>query len=599
MYEDLFGFTQRPFALTPDPEFLFWTTQHRRAFNMVSMSLLRHAPIALVTGDIGAGKTTLIRELLRDISNDFEVALLSNVIGDSGDLLSWILSALRQEAAPRSHAEAVCQVEAVVRDIWAQGRRTLVIVDEAQNVSDDGIESLRLLTNLDVGKAAPLSLVLVGQPELRDRLRGVRFVAFRQRLGATCHIGPMIPEETAGYIRRRLEIAGGSPATFSDDAIAAVHRRANGVPRLTNLLCDLCLVAAFAEDRIEIDGAFAEAALAESLEHGGLGGLPAEDVRAEPVGEPGAASADHASPARVREARAEIPLHPSVRSRSARVDPEHQWSMPPQPVDVEPLRLGPELLPTEARGLKTVSDRSAWILQCAVGSAAGLAVAASVAAAALVLPAGRSDSGQPAPPMTALSVSSGSSEMFASPKAVTAPPDPAGAAALYRQALQAASGTDAAVIDYARAAARGHGRAAYYLAQLYETGDGVGFAPSTAAAWYAAAAEKVPAAEDSLQELRGASAKSGDYALPRFSSAESGAFELVWEGRGTFLVELAEGPGAPPAAHVSTRLTAVRLKAPADVTVWRVRESGGAPTGWIPIGGEQKDPAADDLISSR
>ena len=598
MYEDFFGFDRRPFSLTPDREFLFWTVNHRRAFDMVCMSLLRQAPIALVTGDIGTGKTTLIRELLQEVSSDFEVALLSNVVGDGGDLLRWILTAFGDAARPATHADAVRQAEAVVRERWQSGRRSVVIVDEAQNLSDDGIETLRLLTNLDTGKAAPLSLVLIGQPELRDRLQEERFVAFRQRLGASCHLGPMTSEETGGYVRRRLEIAGGRPDVFSEDAIAAVYQRARGIPRLTNLLCDICLVAAYAEDRREVDGSFAEAALAEVLSLGGLGGLPAEgagDAGERPVAcrnsNPSQPTPFYTAAASVERSKI-VPMSP--------VSPSH----------AEPLRLerqiGPATSEVTAESLVTErsSGRGGRIVRRAVGSAAGLAVAASVAAAALVLPAGPTDSRQ-AGVMTITSakpVASGHSDPLRAidgrsvQTAALAPTDPEAATALYHRALQASSGSEAALIDYARAAARGHGRAAYYLAQLYETGDGVGFAPSTASAWYEVAADEVPAALAGLQNLDGIASAGGDYALPRYAGVEAGAVELVWEGRGTFLVELAANADAAPSAQLTTALTAVRLKAPEGAGVWRVRAVGSAPSAWMPIG-VKTDTVAD--VSSR
>ena len=636
MYEDFFGFSRRPFSLTPDPEFLFWTDQHRRTFDLVCMSLMRHAPIALVTGEIGTGKTTLIQELLHEVSGDLEVALLSNVVGDSGDLLRWILTAFGRQAEPSSPAEALREVEAFLRGAWAEGRRSLLIVDEAQNVSDSGIETLRLLTNLDVGKATPLSLLLVGQPELRDRLSGPRFGAFRQRLGASSHLGPMTLAETTGYVRSRLRIAGGDADIFDHGAIEAVHRRAMGVPRLTNLLCDVCLVSAFGENRRRLDAAFAETALAETVAVGGLGGLTADAAEADEAVAQRAAAVRSATAPLVKVARAPSSARPEGRAAAESRRPAsppslrlvtggpppspdvHGEADPAPPAPPEPFRLE-AARPAAAGERPAARPRSAEdadaVWRLSARSVAGVAVAASLVCVALVLPATWTDAGQSAV-ATLLGEPDGASLARVQPTKATAAPtsrqphaDPArvsearlapddaeGAEALFRAALNnAAADRVAAAVDYSRAAARGHARAAYYLAQMYETGDGVGFAPDTARAWYALAADDVGGAAERLVELAADPGPEVGSATPLFSEAGNGTAELVWQGRGSFVVELAAAPGGAPDAVHSTPLTAVRLESPANAAWWRVRAVGGPPSEWHPIG-----PAPDgDELSMR
>ena len=625
MYEDFFGFSRRPFSLTPDPEFLYWTDQHRSAFDLVRMSLLRRAPIALITGEVGAGKTTLLQALLREISEEFEVGLLSNVVGDSGDLLRWILTSFGYDSEPASRAEALREVEALLASKWEEGRRSVLIIDEAQNISDHGIETLRLLTNINAGKCAPLSLIVAGQPELRHRIGKPAFTAFRQRLGASFHLGPMTLEETAGYIRNRIGIVGGDPEIMDDGAIEAVYRRAKGVPRLTNLLCDVCFVAAFAEDRTRIDRTLAESALAERLAFGGLGGLPAEADAAEPeaavVMRRAATSGKGRSP--------QHPPPPAAPEELPRTAGGRRPSAPPslrlvtagaeeRPVAEEepPLRLTTRAEPEPAAAalertepapetvLEVPSERlpagAGNVVRRLLGSAAGLAVAASIAVAALILPATGTDGSQaPAaasgPPATReFRASAAAGEEASMPttagpldvaEARLAPPDPGGAQRLFERALREASvDPSAAAIEYSRAAARGHGRAAYYLAQMYETGDGVPFAPDTAWNWYAASTDDVPGAEERLGETATFATAEAGFADPMFSAAEGGVVELVWQGRGSFVVELATEPDAEAGTLMhTTALTAARLEVPEDFGWWRVRVPGSQPPEWMPL----------------
>jgi general secretion pathway protein A len=636
MYEEHFGLFRRPFSLTPDPEFLFWTEQHKKAFDLVCLSLLRHAPIAVVTGDVGAGKTTLIHALMQENSADHEVALLSNVVGDSGDLLRWILTAFGRETVPSTQAEALREVESFLRRVWEGGRRSVLIVDEAQNVSDSGIETLRLLTNLDVGKDTPLTLILAGQPELRDRLGRPDFKAFRQRLGASCHLGPMTLQETIGYVRTRIEIAGGEPDVMEAAAVEAVYRRAKGVPRLMNLLCDLCFVSAFAEGVRRVDAAFAEAVLAESLAIGGLGGLPAEEVASEVVeARQAAASQGAAMTARVAPAlRVAEPRVLADAAGRAFGNARRRQSPPPSlrlveddhsngKSDSKPevaLRLVPEsTLPNDLddgiavvprvperskdSATRPLERRSSWNWRGALGSVGGAALAASFAGVVMMLPATGRDSldawnfesasqagpsaktltgpGAPAP---AVADNATDIALGGPLEASLAPADPKSAEHLFRRALDEATiaPSDAAV-TYARAAARGHRRAAYYLAQMYETGDGVRFAPDTAWTWYAVSADEVQGAHERLAELAALPGPEVGSVTPLYSSSGAGGIELVWEGRGSFVVELAAEPGDAPDAYYATPLTAVRLATPAGVAWWRVRAVGEEPSSWIPV----------------
>ena len=253
MYEHHFGFTTKPFALTPDPAFLYPSRQHAMAMTMLEYGLESQAAFSLLTGDIGSGKTTLVRKLLRQLGDQVVVGLISNTHGRFKSINGWALSALG--IAPRDDSDIAIYealVDAFVR-AYANGRRTLLIFDEAQNLSIDVLEELRLLSNVNSEKDLVLQILLVGQPELRVNLSRPELKQFAQRVSVDFHLRPLERRETHAYIRHRLTVAGGNAALFLPDAIEFMHARTNGVPRLLNQLGDFALVYAYAEGRTTID----------------------------------------------------------------------------------------------------------------------------------------------------------------------------------------------------------------------------------------------------------------------------------------------------------------------------------------------------------
>jgi len=253
MYERHFGFTTKPFALTPDPAFLYPSRQHAMAMTMLEYGLESQAAFSLLTGDIGSGKTTLVRKLLRQLGDQVVVGLISNTHGRFKSINGWALSALG--IAPSDHSDIgiyEALVDAFVRE-YAMGRRTLLIFDEAQNLSIDALEELRLLSNVNSEKDLVLQVLLVGQPELRVNLSRPELKQFAQRVSVDFHLRPLELQETHAYIRHRLAVAGGNAALFLPDAIELLHARTNGVPRLLNQLGDFALVYAYADGRKTID----------------------------------------------------------------------------------------------------------------------------------------------------------------------------------------------------------------------------------------------------------------------------------------------------------------------------------------------------------
>ncbi|MBI5460906.1 MAG: AAA family ATPase [Gammaproteobacteria bacterium] len=253
MYKAHFGLREKPFSLLPDPSFLYLSDKHRMALALLQYGLSNQAGFTAITGGIGTGKTTLIRHLLNNMEQDVTVGLISNTHRSFGELLQWILLAFNLDHAHKTKVEMYRTfVDFMIRE-YARNRRTVLIVDEAQNMDADTLEELRMLSNINADKDQVLQVVLVGQQQLRDTLRRPDLVQFVQRIAVDYHLTPLTAEETQAYIRHRLSVAGGDPELFTEAACAAVHQFSHGVPRLVNLLSDLALVYGYAEQRTRID----------------------------------------------------------------------------------------------------------------------------------------------------------------------------------------------------------------------------------------------------------------------------------------------------------------------------------------------------------
>lgn len=245
LYTTHFGFTERPFTLLPDPDFLFWSEQHRRAYAILEYGMAIRAPLTVVTGDIGAGKTTLVQKLLSAIRDKVAVGLISNAQEGGGDLLRWVLYALEIEAPQGDdYISLFRRFQDFVIQEYARGRHVVLVVDEAQNLSIEALEELRMLTNINSNKDELLQLILVGQPELRDIIADPGLVQFAQRISATYHLNPLDWKGTCNYIQHRLWHVGGTGSEFSTYALKCIFEESGGVPRLINKLCDLGLVYA-------------------------------------------------------------------------------------------------------------------------------------------------------------------------------------------------------------------------------------------------------------------------------------------------------------------------------------------------------------------
>jgi type II secretory pathway predicted ATPase ExeA len=257
MYANFYGLRGKPFSLLPDPEFLFLSDKHRMALTLLEYGLMNQASFSVITGDIGAGKTTLIRRLLNQLDRDLTVGLISNTHPSFGELLHWILLAFNIDYSGKDKVGMYSAfVDFLIRE-YAANRRTILIIDEAQNMSHQALEELRMLSNVNVEKDQVLQVILVGQPGLREHLRDPGLEQFAQRIAVDYHLGPLGPDETRSYIRHRLEVVGGDPSLFSDDACEVIFQNSGGIPRLINILCDTALVYGYAEQRAHIDAQLA------------------------------------------------------------------------------------------------------------------------------------------------------------------------------------------------------------------------------------------------------------------------------------------------------------------------------------------------------
>ena len=249
LYTSFFGFSERPFTLLPDPDFLFWSDQHKRAYTILEYGIATCSPLTVVTGEIGAGKTTLIQQLLAALGDDVTIGLISNAQGGRGDLLRWVLYALGINTDVNEDYIALFKrFQEFVIDEYAEGRHVVLVIDEAQNLSIEALEELRMFTNINSNKDELLQLILVGQPELREIVASPSLVQFAQRVSATYHLRPLDEKATRAYIQHRLLHVGGTGTEFSVYAMKIIFEESGGVPRLINKLCDLALVYAASSD---------------------------------------------------------------------------------------------------------------------------------------------------------------------------------------------------------------------------------------------------------------------------------------------------------------------------------------------------------------
>jgi general secretion pathway protein A len=242
MYEAFYGLQEKPFSILPDPDLIYWGRAHRMAFSMLEFGVLNNAQFTVITGAVGSGKTTLVRHLLRKVDpRQTNVGLISNTPRDRDELLQWIMMSLNLP-----YERPIPSLLKIFQDYLynqrARGRRTLLIVDEAQNLGEAALESLRMLSNVNVDKDQFLQSILVGQPQLRETLLRPELLQFAQRVSSDFHLKALSRDEVGEYIGFRLSAAGARVHLFTNEACQLVAEASGGIPRMINILCDTALV---------------------------------------------------------------------------------------------------------------------------------------------------------------------------------------------------------------------------------------------------------------------------------------------------------------------------------------------------------------------
>jgi len=270
MYEKFYGLHTKPFSILPDPDFIFWSRSHALAFGMMEYGVLNGAGFTVVTGEIGCGKTTLIRELLRKVSGAVTIGVLSNTGPQGGDLMRWILMSLGQPYEAPSGVTLYKQFQDFLFAEHARGRHVLLIIDEAQNLGAVMLEELRLLSNLNADGDQLLQLILVGQPELKQLLEAPELKQFSQRVSSDFHLSRLNQRDFVNYIEHRLSVAGATRALFTQEALDLVYKASRGVPRLVNIICDTAMIYGYANDSQTISHDIIQMVLRDKKKYGAL-----------------------------------------------------------------------------------------------------------------------------------------------------------------------------------------------------------------------------------------------------------------------------------------------------------------------------------------
>ena len=254
MYLEYYGLTEPPFDITPNPRFLFHSAKHREAINHLLYGIRERKGFVQLTGEVGAGKTTLCRALLEQLDSRYSTALILNPVMSAEELVRAVAAEFGLDVTGRDRLETIATINEHLLTQMQSGRDCVLIIDEAQNLTDDLLEQVRLLSNIELDDRKLLQIVLLGQPELRDRLNNPRLRQLRQRITVRYHLSPLTRVEVGQYVQHRLELAGAAAAPqFTQPAFWRIFHYSGGIPRLVNAVCDKALLAGFVEQSERIN----------------------------------------------------------------------------------------------------------------------------------------------------------------------------------------------------------------------------------------------------------------------------------------------------------------------------------------------------------
>lgn len=264
MYESFFGLKIKPFDLVPNPDFLFLSKSHKRALTYLDYGIRERVGFILLTGEVGSGKTTIIRNLLKKHHEEVVISKVFNTRVNSEQLIALINDDFGIPVVGRDKTQMLRDLNDFLVEQYARGNFPVLIIDEAQNLTPKLLEEIRMLSNLETDSSKLLQIILVGQPELRDTMSAPGLRQLRQRISINCHLLPLSRKEMEQYIFHRLNVAGNRDAvTFSSEALDLIHSSSQGVPRLVNIICDFLLISAFAEETKQIENAFVNDVVAD------------------------------------------------------------------------------------------------------------------------------------------------------------------------------------------------------------------------------------------------------------------------------------------------------------------------------------------------
>jgi len=254
VYLEYYGLKEPPFNITPNPRFLFYSAKHREAFNHLLYGIRERKGFVQLTGEVGAGKTTLCRALLEQLGPEFSTALILNPVLDAEQLVKAIAMELNLQVKGLDRLETLAEINRFLLQQVEHHKDTVLIIDEAQDLTRELLEQVRLLSNLETDERKLLQIILMGQPELRDRLNDHSLRQLRQRITVRFHLNPLRSSEIRQYIQHRLHVSGANGAPyFTSPAVWLIYRYSRGIPRLINAVCDKCLLAGFVQQRDRID----------------------------------------------------------------------------------------------------------------------------------------------------------------------------------------------------------------------------------------------------------------------------------------------------------------------------------------------------------